>query len=44
MRFTNDEPVTHVIWKDGKKSTKDKALKRGLHLVSVLWVDRYVSD
>ncbi|XP_071807312.1 microcephalin-like isoform X2 [Asterias amurensis] len=39
MRFTNDEPVTHVIWKDGKKSTKDKALKRGLHLVSVLWVD-----
>ncbi|XP_038047413.1 microcephalin-like isoform X3 [Patiria miniata] len=38
-KFTNDEPVTHVVWKDGKKSTKDKAIKRGIHLVSVLWVD-----
>ncbi|XP_072170062.1 microcephalin-like [Diadema setosum] len=36
-KFTND--VTHVIWKDGKKSTRDKATKKGINLVSVLWVD-----
>ncbi|XP_055956644.1 microcephalin [Patella vulgata] len=31
--------VTHVIFKDGTKRTIDKAKKKGLHLVSVLWVD-----
>ena len=33
--------VTHVVFKDGKKSTRQRAEKRGLHLVSVLWLDRY---
>lgn len=37
-KFTQE--VTHVIFKDGKKSTLDKAKKKGVHLVSVLWVDR----
>ncbi|XP_011669005.2 microcephalin [Strongylocentrotus purpuratus] len=36
-KFTND--VTHVVWKDGKKSTRDRAVKKGIRLVSVLWVD-----
>ncbi|XP_068748669.1 microcephalin-like [Montipora capricornis] len=36
-KFTPE--VTHVIFKDGKKATRDKALKRGIHLVSVLWVE-----
>ncbi|XP_013380533.1 microcephalin-like [Lingula anatina] len=36
-KFTNE--VTHVIFKDGKKSTRDRAKKKGLHLVTVLWVD-----
>ncbi|XP_078688259.1 microcephalin-like isoform X2 [Branchiostoma floridae x Branchiostoma belcheri] len=31
--------VTHVVFKDGKKSTLDRAIKKGLHLVSVLWVE-----
>ncbi|KAL9979995.1 hypothetical protein ACROYT_G008525 [Oculina patagonica] len=31
--------VTHVIFKDGKKTTREKALKKGIHLVSVLWVE-----
>ncbi|XP_033123690.1 microcephalin-like [Anneissia japonica] len=31
--------VTHVIWKDGKPSTHERALKWGKHVVSVLWVD-----
>jgi len=30
--------VTHVVFKDGKKNTRDVALRRKLHLVSVLWV------
>ena len=30
--------VTHVIWKEGKPSTKDRAKKRGVHVVTVLWV------
>ena len=34
--------VTHVVFKDGKKSTFDKAKKKGVHLVSVLWVERFV--
>lgn len=41
-KFTYD--VTHVVFKDGKKSTRDRALKRGLHLVTVLWVDRYALE
>lgn len=39
-KFTNE--VTHVIFKEGTKRTKTKAQKKGVHLVSVLWVDRYV--
>lgn len=30
--------VTHVVFKDGKKRTRDMASRRQLHLVSVLWV------
>ena len=30
--------VTHVIWKDGRPSTKDRAKKKGMHVVNVLWV------
>jgi len=30
--------VTHVIFKDGKKRTRDVALRRRLHFVSVLWL------
>ncbi|CAH1772307.1 unnamed protein product [Owenia fusiformis] len=36
-KFSNE--VTHVVFKDGKKSTRDKAIKKGMHLVNVLWVD-----
>jgi microcephalin len=36
-KLTNE--VTHVIFKDGKKSTRDKAKKKGVHLVSVLWIE-----
>ncbi|XP_071965258.1 microcephalin-like [Antedon mediterranea] len=31
--------VTHVIWKDGKPSTYERAVKWGIHILSVLWVD-----
>ena len=27
------------IFKDGKKSTRQKALKKGIHLINVLWVE-----
>ena len=27
------------VFKDGKKSTKEKAIKKGVYLVSVLWLD-----
>ncbi|XP_077991565.1 uncharacterized protein LOC144445799 [Glandiceps talaboti] len=36
-KFTDD--VTHVVWKDGKTITRTKAVKKGIHLVSVLWID-----
>ncbi|XP_046353576.2 uncharacterized protein LOC124133267 isoform X1 [Haliotis rufescens] len=36
-KFTDD--VTHVIYKEGLKRTRDKAIKKNIHLVSVLWVD-----
>ncbi|KAL8590491.1 hypothetical protein ACOMHN_011704 [Nucella lapillus] len=36
-KFSDD--VTHVIFKEGKKRTRDKAQKLGVHMVSVLWVD-----
>lgn len=39
-KFTSD--VTHVVFKDGRKMTREKATKKNLHLVSVLWVDRYL--
>jgi microcephalin len=38
--FTSN--VTHVVFKEGKKRTVDKAHKHGIPLVSVLWVDRFV--
>ena len=34
-----DPEVTHVVFKDGKKSTRTRAEKRQLHLVSVLWLE-----
>ncbi|CAN0182539.1 unnamed protein product [Lampetra fluviatilis] len=36
-RFTKN--VTHVIFKDGLESTWSKAMRTGVKLVSVLWVD-----
>lgn len=27
------------IFKDGKKTTRERALKKGIHVVSVLWVE-----
>ncbi|XP_008053485.1 microcephalin-like [Carlito syrichta] len=37
---TFNKQVTHVVFKDGYQSTWDKAQKRGVKLVSVLWVDK----
>ena len=37
-KFTND--VTHCIFKEGKKKTKNKAEKLGIHLLSVRWVHK----
>nr|XP_055145055.1 microcephalin isoform X9 [Symphalangus syndactylus] len=37
---TFNKQVTHVIFKDGYQSTWDKAQKRGIKLVSVLWVEK----
>ncbi|XP_021797674.2 microcephalin isoform X6 [Papio anubis] len=37
---TFNKQVTHVIFKDGYQSTWDKAQKRGVKLVSVLWVEK----
>ncbi|XP_011710143.1 microcephalin isoform X2 [Macaca nemestrina] len=37
---TFNKQVTHVIFKDGYQSTWDKARKRGVKLVSVLWVEK----
>nr|XP_044616600.1 microcephalin isoform X7 [Equus asinus] len=37
---TFNKQVTHVVFKDGYQSTWDKALKRGVKLVSVLWVEK----
>ena len=34
------DEVTHVVWKGGKKSTVDRARKRNIPVVTVLWVDR----
>ncbi|XP_023235622.1 microcephalin-like [Centruroides sculpturatus] len=31
--------TTHVIFKEGRKSTRDIAMAKGIHLVSVLWVE-----
>lgn len=36
-KFSND--VTHVVFKGGKRTTKQKAQKQGAHVVSVLWVE-----
>ncbi|XP_040205748.1 microcephalin isoform X2 [Rana temporaria] len=35
-----NKQVTHVVFKDGSESTWDKAVKSGVKLVSVLWVDK----
>ncbi|XP_064382263.1 microcephalin-like isoform X2 [Halichondria panicea] len=37
QRITRD--VTHMVFKDGKQSTKEKAEKKGIYLVSPLWLD-----
>ncbi|XP_006866788.1 PREDICTED: microcephalin-like, partial [Chrysochloris asiatica] len=37
---TFNKQVTHVVFKDGYQSTWDKALKKGVKLVSVLWVEK----
>lgn len=37
---TFNKRVTHVVFKDGYQSTWDKARKRGVKLVSVLWVEK----
>ena len=37
-KFTSD--VTHVVFKEGSNRTKTKAQKKGIHLVSVLWVEK----
>ncbi|KAJ9577746.1 hypothetical protein L9F63_005666 [Diploptera punctata] len=36
-KFTND--VTHVIFNEGLMSTYKKAMKKNIHLVSVLWIE-----
>jgi len=38
------ESVTHLVYKDGKKRTLDMALRRKIHLVSVLWVERLAAQ
>ncbi|XP_075125644.1 microcephalin [Leptodactylus fuscus] len=37
---TFNKQVTHVVFKDGSQSTWDKAVKRKVKLVSVLWVEK----
>ena len=37
---TFNKQVTHVVFKDGYQSTWNKAQKRGVKLVSVLWVEK----
>ena len=34
------DEVTHVIWKDGKRNTLQRAKKRNIPVVTVLWVER----
>ncbi|KAB0346239.1 hypothetical protein FD754_011096 [Muntiacus muntjak] len=38
---TFNKQVTHVVFKDGYQSTWEKAQKRGVKLVSVLWVENF---
>nr|XP_019573318.1 PREDICTED: microcephalin isoform X1 [Rhinolophus sinicus]XP_019573319.1 PREDICTED: microcephalin isoform X1 [Rhinolophus sinicus] len=37
---TFNKEVTHVVFKDGYQKTWDKAQKRGVKLISVLWVEK----
>ncbi|XP_064151012.1 microcephalin isoform X3 [Loxodonta africana] len=37
---TLNKQVTHVVFKDGYQHTWDKAQKKGIKLVSVLWVEK----
>ncbi|XP_018119828.1 microcephalin 1 S homeolog isoform X3 [Xenopus laevis] len=37
---TFNKQVTHVVFKDGHQGTWDKAVKAGVKLVSVLWVEK----
>ena len=37
-----DNEVTHIVFKDGKRSTYDKAMKKKIHIVSVSWMERLV--
>ena len=38
IKFTKE--VTHVVFRDGLKSTFQQCKKRGLFLVSVMWVEQ----
>lgn len=37
QRFINK--VTHVVFREGRQSTVERARSKNIHLVSVLWVD-----
>ncbi|KAM4771069.1 microcephalin, partial [Rhinophrynus dorsalis] len=37
---TFNKQVSHVVFKDGNRGTWDKAIKTGVKLVSVLWVEK----
>ncbi|CAK8676905.1 unnamed protein product [Clavelina lepadiformis] len=39
-KFTKNEPITHLIFKDGHKSYLQKAKSRQIKIVSCLWVER----
>uniref|UniRef100_H2XNU4 BRCT domain-containing protein n=1 Tax=Ciona intestinalis TaxID=7719 RepID=H2XNU4_CIOIN len=39
-RFTKNEAITHVVFKDGHKLYLQKAKRRGIQVVSCLWVER----
>lgn len=40
MKFTKEQPITHLVFKDGHKSSLQKAIKRNVKIVNCLWVDR----
>ncbi len=36
--------VTHVVFKNGKKATADRAVKRALPMVSIAWIEKCKED